>query len=292
MQRSMYLIIFVLVTFIFGNIGLVLAQRVPPAFKRPDPENIQEHEREEWRERVMEREEKNKMEAFHAQREILKDKSVGSSGNAPRNPGRVGVNGASTSSSVGLGVKRMQEFKRSNEAIKNFKERVEERQMEVVDMIEDRLKEKREEIKEKWEGRKAQLNEDRKERIKKLVGNMVRHAEKVIERLATLADKISARIDKLPASATEEAKAKLEIAKNKIADAKAALDVAKTKLGEVYDAENPGEAFEEGRVIFEEVRRAISEAKRDLVDVINSIKGLEPNTATSTSPTATSSANQ
>lgn len=168
-------------------------------------------------------------------------------------------------------------FQRKQEQITDLKERVEMRRTTVQAQIQAKLKEGRNEIQLKWENRKARLDEQRKQRVRNHVRAMIMHAQNVIDRLAALGDKIEARIKKLGDAGANTATAKtlLATARTKIADAQVALDSAKISLEAAYNAENPGQAMDEAKVVFEEVRKAISEAKQALVDTINSLKGLK-----------------
>lgn len=166
-------------------------------------------------------------------------------------------------------------FERRHTQMEQQRSKVEERRATVDDRINTRLQERRAEIEQRWEERKVRLTDARKERIRTHIQKMVEHVKAVIARLASLADKVEVRITKLADEGIDVSVARglLTTARTKIADAEAAFDRAKAVLEAGVNAENPGKAFEEARVIFAEVKTALREAHKALVDAIVSVKG-------------------
>lgn len=169
-------------------------------------------------------------------------------------------------------------------------QRLAERRVKVQEKREE-LTKRKEELEKRWQERKAKLSEKRKEIIQRHVELMVKRAQATIDRLDKIADNIATRTEKLASRGADatNAKTNLEKARQAIIDAQAALDQTKTELDAVVSAANPGEAYGQARVLFEDVRAAVGEAKQALVDAVISLKGLSGVSATpSEEPTGTS----
>lgn len=170
--------------------------------------------------------------------------------------------------------------------------RIEERRVNVQ-AKRNELTQRKEEAQKRWEERKAKLSEKHKEIIARHVDQMTKRTQAAIDRLDKLADKIGNRIATLAAAGVDIStqKANLDHARAAIVDAQAALDSATAALAAAPQTDNPGEAYGQARVIFEDVKVAIKEAHRLLVDTTASLKGLSA-TAPSPSPATPPSESQ
>lgn len=154
------------------------------------------------------------------------------------------------------------------------KQRMEERRANVQEKRVE-LAARKEELKKKWEERKVKLAEKHKKIIKTHTERMIKSAQAMIDRLNTLADKTEDRIEIFAGQGADvtSSRAKLEVARAAIVDAQAALDTATVSLAAIAEAPNPGEALGEAKLVFEDVKAALKEARAALVDAIKSFKG-------------------
>lgn len=165
---------------------------------------------------------------------------------------------------------------------------------EVIDEMRGRMKNIREEAKEKRDELRGEVKTRREEiklkvakevaeRVRKHFDKMLKRFDAAIERLEKLADRIESRLDKAAENGRDVAalRVRLDAARAKIAEAQTALDEAVAKFEAVVGSDNPREAFKEVEALMSGVKEKIKAAHADLVDVINSLKGIG-NTATTT----------
>jgi DNA repair exonuclease SbcCD ATPase subunit len=123
---------------------------------------------------------------------------------------------------------------------------------------------------------KERLSERRKEHIKQWWARVNRRLSAVIERLYKLADKIDGRLDRAEAAGKDvseqrddltEARAKIDAAKQKLADATAEVE-------SIIADGTPREAFAKLRELHKGVISSIREAHRALVAVLVSLRDL------------------
>lgn len=167
-------------------------------------------------------------------------------------------------------------FRQSREHIEEFRANVEARKATIRAEFDERLQGVRGQIAAKWANRKVQLEETRKERIQNIVDRVEGRFQATINRLSALAEKIQNRIDKWTELGvdTSGSQALLDSTELKIADAEAALDAAGATFDAIAGSDNPGQTFEEARVLLEEVKNAIRDAHKALVETVKSLKGL------------------
>jgi len=143
--------------------------------------------------------------------------------------------------------------------------------------IEKRRKQFREDAQIRKEELKKKLGEKRAMRIEQFFNKMIEKFEATIKRLNSFADRISARLDVASGRGKDVTAVRDQLlrAREKIAEAEKDLEDAKTKYTQA--AKNPDfkAAFQEVRQVVNGLKAKLKEAHALLVEVVNSLKGLE-----------------
>ncbi len=132
------------------------------------------------------------------------------------------------------------------------------------------LEDRRDELEKLWEGRSVGLSAERKERIQNHAQSITNEFDRTMQNLTTLTGKLETYIAVRSLKETNivEVKAKLESAKNKIAEAQVVYDLVKASLDAIPEAENPGQKLDEARVVFREAEKLAVDARDALRDVL------------------------
>ena len=147
--------------------------------------------------------------------------------------------------------------------------------------IEEKVKENKMEVQQKVQEVKKKLEAKQAERIMAMSKKMLARFDLAVKRLDNLAGRVSSRLDAIAKTgkdvaknrkALDEAKAKVDIVRTKLADAKASFDA-------LINSETPKADFETAKAKLNDVKDAIKTAQSALVDVVSSIKGGKPSTS-------------
>lgn len=156
--------------------------------------------------------------------------------------------------------------------------------------------EERKEIKEERQAsRAAALDEKNQAIVTRIVaaGNrMVNRANKLIERLDNIWTRVESRMQKIEASGKDLSSLNSLVTQvvNKRAAAITAVSSASASLGALEGSSEPKTAAMAVRDSFKNVRMAIGEYHKSIVDVIRNLKGFNTEVKISGQPTATSGA--
>jgi hypothetical protein len=154
------------------------------------------------------------------------------------------------------------------------KERVEQKQI----VKEDVRAEIQKRVEERKASQEAKVQQIRQERIRNYWGILAKRITATIDRLDILIARIESRLSKMtqddPELDVSAIEAKIEEAKELIAEAKLMLDEANTDLENLLESENPKTAFEILRNTLKDIKDTLIEAHRILVHLIGDIKGL------------------
>ena len=137
--------------------------------------------------------------------------------------------------------------------------------------------------------KEAKQVEKRKEEIQKFWDKMVHRLQILIRNEKNLADRIQKRLDALISQGADviDAKAKLAIARTKIADAEKALANASAQVSSIISSNDAKIAFSKVKDLNNQVLAKIKEAQRALVDAINATSAIKPSPSSTPTPTPT-----
>ena len=132
------------------------------------------------------------------------------------------------------------------------------------------LEDHHDELEKLWEGRSVELSAERKERIQNHTQSIASDFERTMQNLTTFTGKLETYIMARSLKETDivEARAKLESAKNKIAEVQVVYDLVKISLDAIPEAENPGQKVDEARLVFREAEKLTVDARNALRDVL------------------------
>lgn len=128
----------------------------------------------------------------------------------------------------------------------------------------------------------ARFTEIRRQRITNFFNRLIKRLESAIARLEKLIERIESRIAKIEEEeedlATGPITEQVNEAKAMLADAKADLEATKDNFEALLDSDEPKEVFNEVRGNIIDIKDALVEVHRILVNVIGDIKGLRVGT--------------
>ncbi len=173
--------------------------------------------------------------------------------------------GASVSASTSVNVKV--------EARKQEREQEREKQEGERNTIKQNIEAKKEALQESVKARKEVVEKQVLERLQKFVDTIVVRFESATERLGTLSARIQSRIDKLTEAGIDakESQKALDEAKAKIQLAKEAVAKIKPKADEVI-AGDARALYPELKEVVNNAKEAIKEAHASLVEVVKELK--------------------
>ena len=188
--------------------------------------------------------------------------------------------------STSLRLRAQEERQELRQDIKDVRKEIGEKRAEIKTEVKEGIKE----LELKRDALKKQLENTRGDIIKRFASRMIKVHNAAVERLNKLADRIDSRIAKFEKNKNvklDAVKAKLVIARAKIAVAKSYIDGIQAKVDVAIVGGNAQEAFKNVRGFFDISRENLKVAHSALVDVISSIKlGLHiSGNATSTATT-------
>jgi len=126
--------------------------------------------------------------------------------------------------------------------------------------------------------KRAELTENIKERVIARADHVIRLLNAMLDRLASLADRIQARIDLLDERGADTAAAKVELAEAEAAieDAAEAVEAVGDGIEAALSSETPREALKEVKPVAERAKAAIRAAHQALMEAVRALPHAEP----------------
>ncbi|MDO8624137.1 MAG: hypothetical protein Q7R54_02165 [bacterium] len=157
-----------------------------------------------------------------------------------------------------------------------FRAEVKERREVVKVELQDKREKFQDEAKKRIDGLKKKFGEERASRIENYFKQMLEKFEAAIERHTSYADKIADFLDRAEANGKDVTalREKLAVANTTLLEAERALEDAKAKYAEAAANTDFKARFAAVHTIVEGVAEKVRAAHATLVDVVNSIKGL------------------